>query len=371
LDQEAVKLDVMETAALRYLRYLQARALVKTERDNLRLTLSNLELARVRREVGISGPEEVYRWESAQAEARARVLAARSEEEQQRVALNQSLGVDQRMRWKPEDIILTGEEGDLLYDRIAAVVDDATKLEAFRQFSVQYAFDNEPSLLSADKSIEAQKINVGQFKRRFYIPKFGTGFQFDHEVIARRPGETAAAFPGTTGAFDDVDTDDNTWVWNITASIPLFEGGGRFHDVAKAKADLRQVEDTRIRLEQLTDQAVRSAIYAIESSHPNIRLTRQSADSAARNLEVVQDKYKRGTVPIIDLLDAQNQAFVTEQAAIIAVYTHLQDMMRYQRSIAWFEGTKTDKQKKEWLAQMKAYLKQNTGGLPAPKVKVK
>jgi len=361
-DEDAAKLDVVETASIRYLRYLQARAVVKAERDNLKLTRSNLELAKVRREVGIAGPEEVYRWESEQAKQRARVLAARSDEERARVALNQTLGVDQRIRWKPEDIVLEDEERYFLEGRIGPMVDNPVKLENFRQFSVFYAYEQEPNLQSIRKSIEAQAIQLGRLKRKFVVPKFRTGFQLDHEVDSKEVGETS--IPG----FEDFDlgggTNDNDWSWNVSVTLPLFEGGGRFHDVARERSELNRLENTRVRLRQLIDQQVQSAVYAIESSQPNIRLTRVAAEQASKNLEVVQDKYKRGTVPIIDLLDAQNQAFVSNLEATIAVYAYLEDLMRYQRAIAWFEIDKTEEEKEQWLARLDSFLESGHEELP-------
>jgi len=93
-DGESVRLDVMASAGLRYLEFLQRRALWSIQIDNLKLTQSNLDLARVRNKVGISGPEDVYRWESQEAEGKSGVLDARALADQARVALNQTLGVE-------------------------------------------------------------------------------------------------------------------------------------------------------------------------------------------------------------------------------------------------------------------------------------
>jgi hypothetical protein len=262
------------------------------------------------------------------------------------------------MRWKAEDIKLEDDEGYFLSGRIGPMVDNPSTLEAFRQFSVEFAFENEPGIKSIDKEIEAQRINVGQFKRRFFLPRFSTKFLMDQELSSNTVGETSLT-SGSSSSFTDYDADSTDWAWNVTASIPLFEGGGRFYDVARAKAELSRVEDSKVLKKQLTDRSVRSAIYSIESSHPNIRLFRESAASALKNLEVVRDKYKRGTVNILDLLDAQNEAFRTEEAAVIAVYSYLQDVIRYQRAIAWFEVTKSEEERQKWVKQAESYIKAN------------
>ncbi|NIP98554.1 MAG: hypothetical protein GWO24_36150, partial [Akkermansiaceae bacterium] len=54
--------------------------------------------------MGTSGPEDVYRWESQEAEGRSGVLAARARADQSRVRLNQTLGVEANAAWNPQDI---------------------------------------------------------------------------------------------------------------------------------------------------------------------------------------------------------------------------------------------------------------------------
>ena len=64
-EREAVRFDITLEAAASYLNVLRAKAVERIEKENLNLTRSNLELAKVRQSVGISGPAEVYRWEAA------------------------------------------------------------------------------------------------------------------------------------------------------------------------------------------------------------------------------------------------------------------------------------------------------------------
>ena len=70
---------------------------------------------------------------------------------------------------------------------------------------------------------------------------------------------------------------------------------------------------------------------------------------------MIRDKYARGSVSILDLLDAQNQAFVRDQEAAIAVYRYLSDVVEFQRSIAWFATFKTEEEQNEWLDQFEKF----------------
>ena len=54
----------------------------------MKLSRSNLELARVRQQIGFSGSAEVYRWESQIATARKRAIEANARRNAAEIALN-------------------------------------------------------------------------------------------------------------------------------------------------------------------------------------------------------------------------------------------------------------------------------------------
>ena len=72
---------------------------------------------------------------------------------------------------------------------------------------------------------------------------------------------------------------------------------------------------------------------AIRYRNAGITLSEDAAIAAARNLELVEDAYGRGTVSIIELLDAQNAAILAEEGAANAVYDFLLDLMEVERAM--------------------------------------
>ncbi len=357
-DWDSLRLDVIKDAALRFLDYLAARALARTEADNLELTEHNLELARVRYRVGVAGAQEVYRWEANVDTQKSSLFQARSRIQQARVALNQVLGVDQRIRWNPRDIRLQDSQIYFLDRRMGPLLKKASRLDVFRKFAVEWAFENEPALKAVDQAIEAQRIRLAQVRRAFVLPSFSTTFQYDYEAQRRDsslPAELNGPGTGAPSGFD-LHGDRHDWSWSVVATLPLFEGGRRFHDVARAKAELDRLKKVRTRLRQKIEQRVRSALYALEGSQPNIALSRSAAASAERNLRIVRDRYARGTIPVIDLLDAQHRAFVARQQAVIATYRYLKDLMEFQRAIAWFEPLKSEAERDLLVHRFRAFV---------------
>lgn len=360
---EAVLLDTIDTSAKRFLNLLKARILVSVAQDNLALTRENLRLANLRYKVGTAGPEEVYRWEAQEAEQQRSLIDAYSQAEQARVALNQALGLNQNILWKPVDIPLGEEDYYFLGDRFFNLVRTEADLAALLAFSVEQALKNSPGLKALDKAVEAQEIAVRKAVRKYYLPSASARFTYN-DIVDQ--DFTGAGFedvvPGPGGQIPSMRDIDEEWSFGVGLSYPIFQGGARKVQVEKARADLVRLEETRIRARQLIEQRVQLAMYALRSSQPSIRLSRFAADRAQKNLDVIQEKYAEGTVSILDLLDAQNQAFLQQQSAAIAEQEYLTDLMEYQRAISWYEFEKTPEQQSEWLNKFEAFREERTLG---------
>ena len=354
-EEDDLRLDIVGLAASRYFDYLSAKLILRVEIDNLKLTKSNLDLARVRYRVGKAGKEEVYRWEAQLARNRSSVLEAESAEQRARVALNQTLGLDQDHQWKTKDIVLGDDDYYFMDNRLRGVIGNEAQLERFMRFAVDDAFANSPALMAVGQAIDAQRIALNQLKRKFGLPSFSGVFMLDHTMDRHRVNPPG----GVPGNYNPFLPDRDDWFLGIGATLPLFEGGGRFFDVYKARADLDKLSGTQERLKQLIEKRTLTALYRMQSSHPNIRLSRRAADRAHRNLEIVTKKYGQGLVSILDLLDAQNQALQEDRAAAIAVYGYLKDLYEFQRSISWFQDFKTPEEKDVWIAALNDFMKKS------------
>jgi len=362
METRSIKLDVEARAGELFLQVLQALALERIAKDNLELTRENLRLARIRRRVGMSGPEDVYRWETQEATQKGDLFAADSRVEKARVALNQVLGCDQNAKWQTEDIRLQDQDLFFLDARFRRVLQRASQVRTLREYGVKVALDNAPELKAADRAVQAAEIELGRRKRRFYVPSLGASFDYTRELDREDPElnfETGPSSPAVPGmAVPDIgseitdlvsDRDRDEWRVALELKLPLFQGGKRFHDVDRAQAALSRLRSQRTRAAQLIEQQVRSAVYDLQSSQPRIGLSRKAAEQARKNLDLVQDKYAKGAASILDLIDAQNQALAQDQAATIAVYRYLQDLIRFQRAMAWFEHRQSQEDKEAWI----------------------
>jgi len=348
-DQITTELDVIQGTANAYIRLLQARALYRIEMNNLRLTRSNLELAKMRHEVGAAGPEEVYRWEAEAASGQAEVNAMESSVETAQIELNRIMGAQLQAQWAVEDIEIKKDSYYFLGGRLDGFVDSDIQFDLLQDFALDFAMQNSSELQQLDRYLQAARLELNQYRRRFVMPEIAARFDFNHTL-----DDEYAEAPATRPP-------DDEWMAGIQLELPFFQGGGRVFDVARAQAALDQLQERRRQVQDLVEQRVLNALAAIGSSFPNISLEESSAEFSKMNLAVIKNKYARGVVSILDLLDAQSQSFAASRRAEIARYSYLEDLTSLQRAMCWFEVDKTEAEKDQWADEFQQYVKRPSG----------
>ncbi|MDM8537208.1 TolC family protein, partial [Desulfobacterales bacterium HSG17] len=195
---------------------------------------------------------------------------------------------------------------------------------------------------------------LAQVKQRHYMPEISAMGQYTYNVDKSGKGaESGLSIPGIDLPGP---ADDHEWSIALDISLPIYEGGARSADIKKIRADIRALENTKIRINQLIEQRTRSSIFNISRSWSNIFLSKKAADRAGKNLELVQAMYSQGKVTITALIDAQNNKLIQEQNSALAVYKYLGDLLEYQRSVAWFEYAKPPDQVDKMLERIREYI---------------
>lgn len=372
LQAEATRLEAMFEAGKRYIDLLQARAAVRIQEENLRVTRKSLHLARGRKKAGMSGPEEVLRWETQEYTRQGKLNAARARMEQARVALNQAMHTPMHVNWslgRPERKIW---DHSVVHTGITPVVDSRADLEAAADYGVRVAAREAPELHALQEALKGTGIALSSKQRSLYVPEVGLEVEFEHVFDTQRPELDfgSAASPAQQQIMDGISSqlqamtekgDDQEWTAALKLSLPLFEGGSRGYEIRDLRAKVRKLEATRQLIRDQISQGVHSALYALSSAQPEVSLSRKAADKARKNLDIVQNKYARGQVSILELLDAQNQARVQALQASRARYVYVRNLLDLQRAMSWFECTKTDKEKEAWLSGLKHALDKRGG----------
>lgn len=350
LDRLSNELDAMDAAAAAYFNVLSARALYHVEKENLRLTQNNLQLSRLRVEIGSAESSEVYRWEQDTARGKATLLQRETDRANAVVAFNRILGEPRELQWNFADIELADDDYYFLDDQLKNVKSQAGFIK-FGVFMRWQAVENSPELASFDYVLGARGEVLRQKQRRYFLPE-----------IAATAGADRV---GSGSELSNTDAEDRLSV-GIQLSFPLFEGGKRKADIIRQQASIRQLAAQREGAVQQIEQGALTAYNNLGAAHPNILLSRKALNSAEKNYAAVLDKYSQGAASVLDLLDAQSALVGQKQQAATAVYAYLTQIHSLQRSIAWFEFRKTPAEKAQFRALLKRFLTSKQAALPRP-----
>lgn len=356
-EEENARLDVVHQVAQRFFDALSAAALVHVATDELERIRENLEFARLRVDIGQTGPEDVWRWEAEEARQVSDLLAAQANLRAAYAGLNQAMGISPDTDWRLEAIELDDLETYFMDDELAFVGGDFQAITDLGEFWKQRALETAPQLMALNAALEAQEVQTDAVRRSRYVPTVGLQANFDHVLDRRLEGPDIAAGLRATGLpIQDVSPPDNEWSVAVVLDVPLFDGGVRRARAARERADLMQLQAMREEAAQNIELGVIATYQQVMASQPAIRLSRTRARAARDSMELIQERYQQGTAGILDLLDVQGRAFAADQAAVLAVNQYLQDLTRFQRAIAWFAWLQSPEDRQQVAEEIRSFL---------------
>jgi outer membrane protein TolC len=356
LEFEQLRQDLVLETAVTYLDVLRAKTFERIQKDNLKVTRSNLELARVREAVGASGPGEVFRWESQVATARQTVIESTVLRQITEQALNRLLN-------QPLDTVFETVEADLNDIRLISsrqklfdILANPWAFDIFKDFMVQEGKSVSPELRQIEAAIQVQARVKSASNRAFWIPTLAAQAGLNNTFSKSGAGSEPATLdiPGSSFAFPE--SKDFSWNATLNISYPLFRGGAKFAAYQQASEDLKRLHLEYRAISERLEQRIRGSIHSNRFTYASIKLSKQAADAAQKNLDIVTDAYGRGAVSIIELLDAQNAALVTDLVSANAIYDFLIDLMNTQRAINRFDFFLSAEEQDAWLDRLETYI---------------
>jgi outer membrane protein TolC len=353
-DLRQLRFDIIQAAAAAYFNVLKAETFEKMQKQNLKRTRSNLELAQVRDAVGMAGPAEVYRWESEIATNRRTVIDAAA------VRTLATMELNRLLHRSTEELIVTTEVN--LEDfaplsgqqELVEFLRDPRAFSILRSFMVEESYRNSPELAALDAAIAAQSRALSSATHSFWAPTLELQGRLGHTFL--REGAGTESSSGSSLPVDLPPYNDTYWTVGLNLWFPLFQGGGKFARRSGASEELEQLRLERRALVERIEQRVRSSLHTVAASYAGINQARLAAEAAAKSLEVVENAYSRGAISILDLLDAQNVALVAELDAANAVYDFLIDHVAFQRAAGRFELLVTDEEQEAFFDRAREYF---------------
>ncbi len=340
------RLDTVQAATTAYYFVLNAQSQLRIQENNLRITRKNLELAQNRVTLGISTLSDVYRWEAELARAQILVIDARSEVRQSWETLNRLLHRDQGTRVALREASFA-EPFVMSRAAFDALIRSPADYAKFSNFYIGRALGQAPELEQLNAQIAAKERELTSTRRAYWLPDFTIGGRYTENYQQSGSGAGPGAGEGLTD-----------WSVGVQATLPIFTGGLKKANVSRADYELRQLKALRISTEERVEEEVRIQLHAAQAAQ--IDLTAAAAESSRKNFELVSDAYARGTVNVIELLDAQDTSLEASAAAEASLYNFLITIMSLQRAVGGFDYLLSPKERSDLAAYFRVVLAEAT-----------
>lgn len=355
-DQEARVLDTILATAVAYLDLLRAEALLEVDRKNLTVTESNYQRASSRLELGVGTRSEIYRWETARANAQSSVVTAQATANQARIVLNRTMNEPLGNQYSTETPSLDAAYFMVSSPEIRAELRKPGSRVLLRKYFVDETLSGSPEIKSMQQQLAAQDRRLTTTKRAFYVPEFSAQAGVDQELGRGGDGtdqvDFSKLFPGAPGGV----ADKTNWIVGVEARLPVYQGGARTAERNRAQAQLDQDQLRYDDLVQNLQSGVLQQTLSTEARFDRIGYSNTAATAGHNNLELVTEAYERGVMTVTDLVDAQFSAFNADQEAANAVYDFLIDYLRLQRYTGRFDIVATDAERADMKERLRAAL---------------
>jgi outer membrane protein TolC len=235
------------------------------------------------KKAGVSPQIDVLRAQVEMQQRQQRVLAAQNQLEQQRMALERTIGLPVTQQIELTDTVPYGPLPELNIEE-----------------ALQQAYSHKPEYLAAQSRVRSAEMQVKAAKSESLPTLDLSG---DYGAIGSNIGSARATF--TVGA---------------GLRIPIFQGGRVRADVLQAESTLRQ---QRLRLEDLRARIefdVRSALLDVKTSEEQIAVAKQSVELSNEQLKQAQDRYAAGVAGSLEVVQAQEAVTAANETYIQALY---------------------------------------------------
>ncbi len=348
--QRTDMLDTLQDSAIAYLNLLRTKSVEEVRRRNVENTRRNLEISRVREEVGLGGRSDYLRWVAQLAGDKQNLLAAES---QRRQAETEIMRILHRPAAQPFNTVESGLDDPLTLvssPRTQAFLDTPAKWAVFTEYAVSSALENAPEIAQAGEVVNARQRAFESASRAYYLPDLAL-VSNGSKVHFEQSGAGSTSMPGAP--------DDEAWSVTLQASLPLFTSGLRGAERSQARHELRAGEADKSAVSDGVEARTRAVLHRTASSWPSIDLSREAAEASEENLANVTEAYARGAVSVTDLIDAQEAALSAGLAATDAKYGFLIDFVSVLRAMSDFEILLDPASREAWYTRVEKWFREN------------
>ncbi len=345
----AAELDALLDVSVAYFNALILKTNVEIQNQNLQVTKKNLDIADQNFTAGESGKSDVLRFRSQLAQNTQSLINAENQKQQAFNAINQLMNNPIATEIDIDDAkISEGIFENYKYQDFLEILDDPKLRPALIEFLVEEAKKNAPELKNIGYNMEATQRNYRLNNLGRFVPTVALQGQYNLVLSESGKGSTVpAGFPNAP---------DGTYNVGVNLSLPIFQQNQRNINRQTAKIQEDQLLVQKENIELNIDRNVNDILLDMINQIANIEISKVSEEAAKESLDLTQNAYAQGAVPLIQLIDAQTNYLQAQLARATANYDYLLTSMQLERAIGYFFLMNTEASNQDFIQKARQYI---------------
>ncbi|NLR93901.1 TolC family protein [Flammeovirga agarivorans] len=350
-EYNAKELDALLEIGTAYFNTLIFDANKHIQFQNLSLTKENLKLSEQNIELGVGGKSDLLRFRSQLAQNTQSMIEAKNAEAQSHLVLNQLLNLPMEENIALKDSLMLFNEKTLSeYNGLISLLDNPRDRMLLIDFLIDEAKVNAPELKGIEYSKEAINRNYKLQKNGRFLPTVALQGQYNQFLYRDGAGMNLPA------GFPEVPL--NNYTVGVNVSIPIFQQNTRNVNQQKTKIQYDQLLVQKNQFEVGIDKYIHEIILALTNEIANIEISKSNLEVSQENVALSQDEYANGIIPVIQLIDAQNDFLETQLALTTAQYNYFMVSLQLQRAIGHFFIISSEEKNTAFMARAMQYIRQ-------------
>ena len=348
----ASELDALLNASISYYNALILKANLSIQNKNLQMTKQNLDIANQNLELGASGKSDVLRFKSQLAQNTQSMIEARNSLSQAYYQINQLLNKPITDQVEVKDTVLSNVLNDnTSYQYLLEALDDRKQQIMLTQFLIDEAKYNAPELKNIGYNIEVTQRTYRLNDKGRFIPTVALQVRYNYTFSKAGVGtEVPSGYPVMP---------DGSYNVGVNLSLPLFQQNTRNINRQTALIQEDQLKLQRKDIELNIEKSINDIVLDLINEMTNIEISKVDLDFSKESLELSQNEYQNGAIPVIQLIDAQNNYFKAQLANSTAQYNFRIVLMKLQRMLGNFFDMNTTIDNEDFVLRAKQYLLSN------------
>jgi len=300
--------DISYSVASTYLGILKLQDMKTLAEKSLNSTLSHLEMALKKYDVGTAKKSDVLQWQVKMKNDETSIIELENGISEMFSFWQNLLGVSESQ--KPQKIDVKDYEAEI----ITYANYNQTELTRAADEFLREVNSSSPTLLSLELMNKMMKKNLLMAKGEF-LPDFNMQFSYQIEN-------------------DDKFNFDGENNWNLAAvlSWPIFTSGTNYTNLVKTKYDVKKAKYETEAMQENYLVAARNVFNRLVTRARVVEDNKIALEFARENHTIMGDLFKQGLVTNSELLDAETMLFGTEMQLVSAYYDFIlikQEMQKY------------------------------------------